>query len=46
MSAFDTAVADSRKLKAKPSDDELLQVRSLTLFILHFEFRTLHYNII
>lgn len=39
MSAFDTAVEDSRKLKAKPTDDELLQVRSLTLFIPHSEFR-------
>lgn len=27
---FKKAVADSRKLKAKPSDDELLQVRCYT----------------
>jgi len=28
MSEFDRAVEDSRKLKAKPSDNELLEVRS------------------
>lgn len=39
MSAFDTAVEDANKLKAKPTNDELLQVRLFGILDL------LHYHI-
>lgn len=32
MSAFETAVADSKKLTAKPSDNELLELYGASLF--------------
>lgn len=41
MSAFDTAVADSKKLTSKPSSDDLLEIYSTCFFLRStlFQFR-------
>jgi hypothetical protein len=44
MSAFETAVKDSKKLTSKPSNDELLQLYGSSLLLLSFSRHIAHHK--